>query len=179
MPQQKLFTFKRVTQADIPLLASWFKEPHVQEWWPTPEDDEDFFKQFLSKIRSKDTFPYLALLNGTPLGYIQYYYIDRSTEKAGAWLPELPTTTVGIDQFIGSPHHIGKGYGTQLITAFIAYLTAELEPSVTTIIVDPEPKNVAAIRCYEKVGFRPVGTYKTSYGPALLMRYDHKNDLVC
>lgn len=173
MPQQNpLFTFKRVTEVDIPLLASWFKEPHVKEWWPTPAENEDFFNQFLIKIRSKDTFPYLAFMNGIPIGYIQYYYIDRRLEKAGSWLPELPTTTVGTDQFIGNPQYIGKGYGTQLIKAFISYLTSVLEPSITTIIVDPEPKNIAAIRCYEKVGFYTVGTYETPYGPALLMRYD-------
>lgn len=79
--ENKIFTFKRLTEVDIPLVASWFKEPHVKEWWPTPEDNEDFFNQFLIKIRSKDTFPYLVLLNETPIGYIQYYYIDRRLEK--------------------------------------------------------------------------------------------------
>lgn len=89
-------------------------------------------------------------------------------------MPDLPITTVGTDQFIGNPLYIGKGYGTQLVKTFIAYLTSELEPLITTVIVDPEPKNSAAIRCYEKVGFYAVGTYDTPYGPALLMRYDVK-----
>jgi RimJ/RimL family protein N-acetyltransferase len=142
------FTFRKVCFDDIPLLLTWFKNSHIQQWWPTPEKDE-FFEHFLKRIRSKDTFAFLALLNGTPIGYIQYYYIDRSSKKAGAWLPELPETTVGTDQFIGDPEYIGKGYGTAMIKDFIVYLTSTLEPHVTTIIVDPHPDNAQAIR------FRP------------------------
>ena len=86
-------------------------------------------------------------------------------------MSELPSSTVGTDQFIGDLDYIGKGVGTRMIKEFITYLST-IEPKVTTIIVDPEPENRAAIRCYEKVGFKKVGVYELSWGPALLMRYD-------
>ena len=55
---------------------------------------------------------------------------------------------------------------------FINYL-GTIEPTITTVIVDPEPENIAAIKCYEKVGFNPVGTYDVPWGgQSLLMRYD-------
>lgn len=167
------FTFKKVTPDDLPLLFKWFQEPHIQKWWPVPEKDE-FFEKFLARIRSKETVPYLAFLDNQPIGYIQYYHIDRTLEKAGAWLPaDLPETTVGIDQFIGNPEYIGKGYGTEFIKEFIKYLANVLEPNVTTIITDPEPENFAAIRCYEKVGFKHIGTYITPHGStAYLMKYE-------
>jgi len=175
MASDVCFTFKKLTADDIPQLLVWFDEPHVSKWWPTLSKDETIEK-FLQRIRSKDTFGYIACLNGsTPIGYIQYYYIDRTVEKAGAWLPELPVTTVGTDQFIGDPQYIGKGYGTKLVAAFIEYLK-EIEPNSTTIIVDPEPENHAAIRCYEKVGFKHVGEFETPSGHRqLLMRYDRLN----
>ena len=156
MPRQseKVFSFKRVTQDDLSLLYKWFQGPHVKQWWPVPEKNEDFFNYFLPKIRSKDTFPFLVLMDNVPMGYIQYYYIDRALDKAGSWLPPLPASTAGIDQFIGDADHIGKGYGTLLIKDFITYLTTILEPTITTIILDPTPDNHAAIRCYEKVGFK-------------------------
>jgi RimJ/RimL family protein N-acetyltransferase len=133
-------------------------------------------EKFLAKIRSKNTFAYIVFLNDKPIAYIQYYHIDRTIDKAGSWLPpELPTTTVGTDQFIGDPAYVGKGYGTLFIKEFIDYLTHTLEPNITTIILDPDPANYAAIRCYEKVGFKSMGTYTTPGGhPALLMRYDVK-----
>lgn len=58
------------------------------------------------------------------------------------------------------------------IKEFSNYLTHTLQPNITTIIVDPEPTNYAAIKCYEKVGFKSMGTYTTPWGSALLMRYD-------
>ena len=165
------FSFKKLTEDDLPLLLTWFNEPHVQQWWPIPEKNE-VLKHFLTRIRSKDTFGYIVYFNNTPIGYIQYYYIDRTNPKTGEWLPvTLPDNTVGTDQFIGDPNFLNKGYGTQFIKAFIGYLQ-QIEPQITTIIVDPDPSNLAAIKCYEKVGFKNMGNYQTSYGPILLMRYD-------
>ncbi|MBA2307335.1 GNAT family N-acetyltransferase [Candidatus Dependentiae bacterium] len=170
-PTKHQVTFKEVTAENLPLLFQWFKQSYVQQWWPTPQKDE-FFANFLQRIRSKDTRPYLVFIDNKPIGYIQYYHIDRSLEKSGAWLPELPEATVGTDQFIGDPDYLGKGYGTLFIKEFIKYLTNTLEPHITTIIVDPDPSNQAAIRCYEKVGFIVVGTFTTPHGLILLMRYD-------
>lgn len=164
------YIFKKLSASDIPQLLTWFDEPHVKRWWPVLSKDETI-EHFLKRIRSQDTFGYMVYMNDIPLGYIQYYYIDRTIEKAGSWLPNIPQNTVGIDQFIGDPHSIGQGHGTRLIKAFITYLNT-IEPTITTIIVDPDPDNHAAIRCYEKVGFQRVGKFSTPYGPALLMQYD-------
>ncbi|HEX4069009.1 MAG TPA: GNAT family N-acetyltransferase [Candidatus Babeliales bacterium] len=64
-----------------------------------------------------------------------------------------------------------KGYGTLFIKQFINELT-KIEPWVTTVIVDPDPENVAAIRCYEKVGFIRVSVFDVLGDKHLLMRYD-------
>lgn len=109
------FSFKKLAQDDWPLLLEWFKEPHVEKWWPTPEENE-LMEYFLEKIRSKSTFGFVVFLDEKPMGYIQYYYIDRNKVTSGSLLPPLPDeTTVGIDQFIGDPHYLYKGYGTLFI----------------------------------------------------------------
>jgi RimJ/RimL family protein N-acetyltransferase len=168
-----LFTFKKLTTDDWPLLLNWFKEPHVENWWPTPQENE-LMKYFLEKIRSKNTFGFIVFFKKNPIGYIQYYYIDRTNKKTGSFLPSLPdATTVGIDQFIGDPDYLYKGYGTLFIKQFIKLLQ-KIEPTITTIIVDPDPTNNAAIRCYEKVGFIPINTYENPWGTSLIMRYDMK-----
>ncbi len=164
------FTFKKISENDIPLLINWFNQPHVQRWWPTPEKEE-LIEKFLTRIRSKNTFGYIVYLDNHPIGYIQYYYIDYNEEKTGMWLPKLPENTVGTDQFIGDPDYIGKGYGQRFITAFIKYLQT-IEPNITTIIVDPEPENSIAIKCYEKVGFTKICSLHRPLGDALLMKYE-------
>ena len=170
MQYQESLSFKKLSKDDVPLLVTWFSEPHVRQWWPILKKDE-VVEHFLKRIRSKNTFEYIVSIDGKPIGYIQYYYIDPMGEKTGKWLPELPPGTIGTDQFIGDPHYIGKGIGTRMIKKFIDYLRT-IEPDIPTIIVDPEPTNYAAIRCYEKVGFKRVGIYETPRGPFLLMRYD-------
>jgi aminoglycoside 6'-N-acetyltransferase len=164
------FTFTKITKQEMPFLLEWFKAPHVSKWWPVPSKNE-LFEDFLIRIRSKNTFGYMVNLEGVPIGYIQYYFINRNFEKTGSWLPGLPENTVGTDQFIGDLNLIGKGLGTEFIKKFLKHLV-QIEPSITTIIVDPDPQNFAAIKCYEKVGFKKDNEYDAPWGRALLMRYD-------
>jgi len=48
-------------------------------------------------------------------------------------------------------------------------LLAQSGNSPKAYIVDPEPANKPAIRCYEKAGFTQVGEFQTPCGPALVM----------
>lgn len=170
LPIYSYFSFKKLTQSDWPLMLKWFKEAHVEQWWPTPEKDE-LMSYFLEKIRSKNTFGFIVFLNTIPIGYIQYYYLDRTKDEAGALWPALPDTTVGIDQFIGDPEYLHKGYGTAFIKQFIAELST-LEQNITTIVLDTNPENKAALKCYEKVGFVPIYRYTHQWGESILMKYD-------
>ena len=82
---------------------------------------------------------------------------------------DLPKTTVGMDQFIGDVQNIGKGHGTLFIKEFI---TKQLQMfGITTVIVDTYPENAAAIRCYEKVGFKRLGIYQAPLGRTFLMKF--------
>ena len=170
MQYHEKISFKKLTKEDVPLLVRWFSHPHVHKWWPILEQGE-VIDHFLKRIRSKDTFGFIVYFDDEPIGYIQYYYINPEGEKSGKYLPTLPPHTIGTDQFIGDPDYIGKGVGTKMIKAFIEYLR-KIEPNTTTLIVDPEPANAVAIRCYEKVGFERGGIYETAHGSCLLMRYD-------
>lgn len=170
--EQKLprsFTFTPITENNLPLLQPllyrWFQMPHIEQWWPVPTKNEDFFNSFLKRIRS-GTKPYLVVYNDLPIGYIQCYSADSTTSP---WLPKLPDNLVGIDQFIGEPDYLGKVIGTLFIKDFVKELIEK--DNTLTIIVDPDPTNIAAIRCYEKVGFKRLGEYQAPWGPALVMTY--------
>ena len=160
-------TFRPVTEADVPLVYAWLQQPHVSKWWPTPTKDL-FFRDWFQSLRPKGAFPYLVMVNQKPIGLIQYYSVDPTTSP---WLPELPAHSLGIDQFIGDINYLGKGYGSRMIKKFIQYLKT-MKPETTTVIVDPDPKNSAAVKCYTNVGFRSVGEYTASWGAALVMRHD-------
>lgn len=162
------FSFKPVVESDLPLLYSWFKKAHVDQWWPVSADKEDFFQSFLERIRLGIKKPYLVFYAGEPIGYIQSYTVDQSTHS---WLPEISkyTKIIGIDQFIGEEGLLYKGLGPCFIKAFIDDVL--LGAGYHKVLVDPDPSNSAAIRCYEKVGFESLGQYQAPWGPAQVMIY--------
>lgn len=63
----------------------------------------------------------------------------------------------GIDIFVDPAVH-GRGVGTDAVRTLAAHLIdAE---GFHRLVIDPAADNAAAIRCYAKVGFRPVGVMR-------------------
>jgi hypothetical protein len=72
-----------------------------------------------------------ADLAGIPTGFAQCY--DTAKAPQG---PEYTTPrTLGVDYFWGRTSVLGQGYGTQLLTEFVAYIKAQWQP--WRIIADP------------------------------------------
>lgn len=159
--------FVPLEESHIPLLRRWLKEPHVAEFWQETADEEEFRKKFLETSPERGVVPFIISINSKPVGYIQYY---DACKVGGGWWPDAKLGTFGVDQFIGDPELIGRGFGTEIIRNFVHKLFLDLK--VTEIITDPDPKNKRAIRAYEKVGFKTVGEVKTPGGDALLMRIE-------
>lgn len=68
----------------------------------------------------------------------------------------------------------GKGLGPQFIKEFMQTILFAQDQDIEAVIVDPDPKNKSAIRCYEKVGFKNLGQCKAPWGPAEVMIYYRK-----
>jgi aminoglycoside 6'-N-acetyltransferase len=62
-----------------------------------------------------------------------------------------------IDMFLDPSFH-GRGVGTEALRQLVRYLIDERGHHRLTI--DPAADNAAAIRSYEKAGFRPVGVMR-------------------
>lgn len=60
----------------------------------------------------------------------------------------------GIDLFLDPAVH-GRGLGTDAVRTLARHLVDV--HGYHRLIIDPAADNIAAIRCYTKVGFRPVG----------------------
>ncbi len=162
------FHFRPVAEDDLPLLFDWLNRPHVSEWWDGPQSFIEVREKYLPRVGSTSVCPHLALLDGTPVGFIQSY---DAMEQGEDWWPEaLDPGVVGIDQFLADAANLSKGLGTEMVRQFVRLLFQN--PEVTSIQTDPAPGNLRAIRCYEKVGFRKRGVIQTPDGPALLMVLD-------
>lgn len=162
-------SFRPLTHTDLPLLQQWLNRPHVAEWWTRPPTLAEVEQEFGPLIEGESiTRPYIALSNGTPIGYIQSYVAMGSGD--GWWPDEQDPGVRGIDQFLANSDQLGRGLGAAMVRAFVQRLFSD--PAVTRVQTDPSPRNRRAIRCYEKAGFHTVREVDTPDGPALLMVCD-------
>lgn len=109
--------------------------------------------------------PYVALLSGESIGFIQSYIAMACAD--GWWPDETDPGVVGIDQFLCDEHKLGRGLGTTMVRSFVRRLFED--DTVVRIQTDPRPDNARAIRCYEKAGFRRAGVVETPDGQVLLL----------
>jgi len=166
--------FSPVGQEHYPLLRTWLNAPHVREWWGDPEEELGFIREM---VEGRDTTrPFLITLDGTPVGYIQYWFLGHHQNEAwtkdNPWLLELPQEAVGVDLSIGDADKLSAGIGSAALAAFVSYLRGL---GHETIIIDPDPANARAVRAYSKAGFRPVEKLLGRTGDdVLILQFDPK-----
>jgi RimJ/RimL family protein N-acetyltransferase len=162
-------TFRPITPEDIPLLHKWRNTPHISQWWephnPSYSTAHDEYMAYMRPDFSVDAF--ISQINGADVGYIQKWAV-RGFPDYKPYV-KLDNETVGIDVFIGDTAYLYKGWGGQIIKAFICGYVFN-EDTVPECIIDPVPDNTAAIRAYEKVGFKHEKTFTHNNLGVYLMR---------
>ena len=127
---------------DVERVAAIQAEPGVVGWWGPP--DEDGLRRQAEDASDEKAFAIEA--EGELIGLIQYH------EES-----EPDFRHAGIDLFVAE-RASGRGLGTDAVRTLARYLVRERGHHRLTI--DPAVDNAAAIRAYEKVGFRPVGVLR-------------------
>jgi aminoglycoside 6'-N-acetyltransferase len=129
---------RSLAKADKAELLRIHNTPEVVRWWDVPDDDFPWDEPQSTRMAIE--------VDGAVAGLIQYW------EEL-----EPKYRHAGIDLFLDPALH-GRGYGTEAVRRVVAMLTEERGHHRITI--DPAVANVAAIRAYEKVGFRRVGVMR-------------------
>lgn len=151
-----------LTRDALPRIDRWLRQPHVARWWDDPP--EVALRHVAAHIDSAEVAPFLALADGRPIGYLQVYHANPDPFWSGH---DLPRETFGLDLFIGEAAALGHGWGPRFIDLALRRLFAV--PEVARVQIDPAPENAAAIRAYEKSGFRKARAIDTPDGRALYM----------
>ena len=139
---------------DVPRLVEIGRQPEVARWWTsvTPA-------KLTAKAEGRDDATGLAILaDGNVVGMIQYFEEDD---------PEYRSAS--IDIFLSNEVH-GRGLGTDAVRTLARWLIRERGHHRVTI--DPAVENAAAVRAYEKVGFRPVGVLREYWTDPSGVRHD-------
>ena len=140
---------RTVTAEDIPTLAAIRATPEVYERW----SGDDLAAEIAGDL-AEEGLELLAIEHeGRVVGMIQW-----SAEEDPKY------RHAGMDLFLDPSVH-GRGLGPDAIRALSRYLIDELGHH--RLVIDPAADNVAAIRCYAKAGFKPVG---------VMRRYERGND---
>lgn len=134
-------SLRPVTRGDVERLTAIRREPEVAERWGDVEDGE-IEAEFVGNARV-----FVIEAEGEVVGAIQYGEEEDPMYRHA-----------GIDLFLSTARH-GQGLGAEAIRVLARHLIDERGHHRLTI--DPAVDNVAAIRAYEKVGFRAVGVMRS------------------
>jgi aminoglycoside 6'-N-acetyltransferase len=129
-----------LTEGDEDELRRIHSTPEVSRWWDLPDADFPWDEPESTRLAIE--------VDGAVAGLIQF------SEEL-----EPKYRHAGIDLFLDPALH-GRGLGTEAVRRVVRHLIGDRGHHRITI--DPATANTAAIRAYEKAGFRRVGVMRRS-----------------
>ena len=128
-----------LAEDDAEALRAIRRDPAVEQWWDELEPDFPMHDE-------PETTRLTIHHEGEVAGMVQFGE-ELEPKYRHAW----------IDIFV-APAHQGRGVGTEAIRLVVEYLLHERGHHRLTI--DPAAHNSAAVACYTKAGFKPVGVMR-------------------
>ena len=150
---------------DWTMIHGWLRQGEVQRWWGSLAAAE---AEVMAALRSDMGLCSIIEVDGVPAGYAQ-------AQDAQPLCASVPLTlTAGmfrVDAFIGEPRFRGRGVA-QAALALVAAEVFATTLALGVIVVAPI-KHEAAVRAYEKAGFKWVRVIDDALlGPSWLMRLE-------
>jgi aminoglycoside 6'-N-acetyltransferase len=135
-----LVTLRPSTGGDIPALAAIRTTPEVYTRW---RGGDDLTAAVTEDLEDPGARTFAVEHDGRVVGAIQWGAEDEPDYRHA-----------NIDIYLDPAVH-GRGLGTDAVRALARHLIDD--HGYRRLVIDPAADNAAAIRCYRKVGFRPVG----------------------
>jgi len=135
-----LVTLRPATTEDVPELTRIRATPDVAHWW---RGGDDMAAAVAEDLAEEGTETFVIEHDGQVAGAIQWHAEEEPDYRHA-----------GIDIYL-DPALRGRGLGTDAVRTLARHLIVDLGHH--RLVIDPAADNAAAIRCYSKVGFRPVG----------------------
>jgi aminoglycoside 6'-N-acetyltransferase len=136
-------TLRPAAASDVPELARIRSTPEVLRWW---RGGDDLVASVAEDLAEEETETFAIEHDGKVAGAIQWHAEEEPDYRHA-----------GIDIYLDPAIH-GRGVGADAIRTLARHLIAD--HGHHRLVIDPAADNVAAIKCYSKVGFRPVGVMR-------------------
>lgn len=137
---------------DIPLRLEYINDPEVGGYltpdvpYPMTLHEEEKWFESLTAVSDTYRFAIETLEDHKFIGGCSIIGVDWKNSVA----------TIGI--FIGSKDHRSKGYGTDAMKVLLNFIFMQMDINKVRLIV--YSYNIAAIKCYERCGFRVEGVLR-------------------
>jgi aminoglycoside 6'-N-acetyltransferase len=128
-----------LAESDVADLRRIHCTPEVSRWWGAPEEGFPWSDE-------PESVRLTIEIDGVVAGMIQFYEENEPRYRHAS-----------IDLFLDPALH-GRGLGTEAVKRLVRVLIDERGHHRVTI--DPSIQNAAAIRSYEKAGFKRVGVMR-------------------
>jgi aminoglycoside 6'-N-acetyltransferase len=136
LPRGERVELRPAGEDDVPALLAMLHEPDVAAWWG--ENDA-------ASVRDELPGSFAIVVDGELAGWL---LVHEETD------PQYPS--VAFDITLTSALH-GQGYGREALRVAVRHFAARGHHRFT---IDPAVENERAIRCYQAVGFKPVGVLR-------------------
>src|SRR4051794_26747478 len=124
-----------LAEGDEAELVRIHRTPEVMRWWDEPSEGFPWDEPETTRLTIE--------VDGAVAGLIEFW------EE-----PEPKYRHAGVDLFLDPALH-GRGLGTEALRRVVRHLIDERGHH--RLVIDPAATNAAAIRVYDKVGFKRVG----------------------
>lgn len=151
-----------VSPEDWPRLLGWLRDPAIERWWGSPSSSEAGIRLVLE---TPSALGRMIEFSGKTVGYA--HAIDAACW--GEELPELlPQWTWDIDLFIGDPDYRGHNVGEAALNLLAEEVFTTTFATALSVFVSV--RNEAAVRAYERAGFKWVTVWEDPIaGPEWLL----------
>ena len=125
-------------------LHKWCQNEFVYEWFEQRIlSYDEIVNKYKRKLKEKIQELLIIKCNNKDIGLVQIYKYDDNTYE--------------YDLFIGEENYLNKGIGTIIVNKVNNYIYDKYKAK--SIILRPFKRNIRAIKCYEKCGFKYISEY--------------------
>ena len=125
-------------------LHKWCQNEFVYEWFEQRIlSYDEIVNKYKNKLKEGKQELLIIKCNDKDIGLVQIYRYDKDTYE--------------YDLFIGEEEYLNKGIGTIIVNKVNNYIHDKY--NVNSIILRPFKRNIRAIKCYEKCGFKYINEY--------------------
>lgn len=153
MEEIKLVKFKDDND-NYELMHKWCSNKFVYEWFEQRVlSFEEIVNKYKRKLQEDKQKLFMINYNGKNIGFVQIYkYEDKKFDELKSY-----NNIYEYDIFIGEKEYLSKGIGSKVIELVNDYIYNEY--NADCIVLRPFKRNIRAIKCYEKNGFKKICEY--------------------